>query len=734
MTKQEFQKTGRTRRLHSAAKLLISVAAIALLAGCDAISGLFGGGEMYFELAATPAEPTSNQQFTVEVIEDTATEGATFAWTFTAGPGDIEVDGQSHPSSDTAVLAEGTDLRSITATAITQGSYSFMVRAELDGEFAENGISVTVGGGAVALSGPIDTDTTLVDIIQDPAAADYTVSSDLEINATLSFGGRLRIQFEPGASLIINNGGELDTTSGPWSTLAASDPASGWKGIHAKSFSTLNMSEITVDDAGAEAFTGYPASAFVFEDSVTVTDFSGININNETGLNVYFDAYKDMANAATVTMAGATPYNIPFAMIGDLVNWAILDSTETTTGVLRGSGNTTISVSQSGSISPWVTLEGSNNNGVDNYIIESGLTLNSDQVLSINTNGTVGIEGGTGLSVGGLVLDPGNGEILIIESSDGADWTGITSESVRVAGGGTVNITDAAGTDTTPGVVSGTEETAAIVTNGSPTDGKIGFGLEGSLSITTTADYGIYQNTWDTYSADSGSSLTVSTPTSAGLSLYTGSLDILAGTLSFTMPASSDLPAVEIRARSGSNTDTNNVTIPALGGGNFYSVLVDPIFVLQGSSVDQTLTFADGVDMRFDSGVSLTITTNDISAGDEVVMAGTSGTGVILQPLGTTSQIGSWDGVYIDAFGVDIDYTTIQGGGEVAQWGSPPTAANLVLGPLTDAATIHNSAFDNSGGYGIVIEPDGATTDFTDGALGNSFTGNTNTAVDVLVQ
>ena len=729
--KTQYHKNRSTRAIGALAALALTL----LLSGC---TGLFGGGdELYFELSA-PAEVNSNQEFTVEVTNATLTDGGVFTWTF-SGPGDVSFNGETVSASD-ETLVSGNDVTSVTLSAVTNGTYNVSLRVENDGSFWENGASVDVAGGAIELTGPITSDTELVDVVLE--GADYIINSDLELSATLTLAGgnNRRIDVADGAGIIVKDGGTLRAGA---TTFGAG--GSGWKGILVESGGTLDFKQVSIEGAAAAAFDSHKASALVFESGATVgPDFDTVSVKNTSGLNVYVEGTMTLEDVTSsgVVLFSDTPYDIPFEMLNQVQNRFYLDSSVgTTTGVLRGKGDTTVSAYLGGGSTITTPYQ------LDNYVVEGGLTLANNQALRFASGTTtVSFEAGTGLSLPTMLVNPSQDATVTLQGVDGASWEGVSVDRLEISSGDSLVIEDVTGA---PVPVEGSEETAALIIDrdGDQTIGpdNTGIGVRGTLTIDVdvvlgTANYGLYESATKGPGYTTGytsSTLTVSNATSAGISIFPDSLPILAGSVSITMPAASDQPAVELRERSGGNTDlSSDLTIPSLGTDNFYSVVGDPKFrFINDSGTTSTITFEDGVDMRFASGASLTIQgdTNDVAA-----FPGTSGNGIIFQPDGTLDAAGDWKGLYVDLDKITMDYTTVSGGGS-AGFESNPQANLLVSGDVNDTGSfITNSTFRNSGGHGIVVASgSGAGFDDTDlsdsGGSNNSFTSNSS-ADDVVIQ
>ena len=719
--------TGRNLRRVLAVSAALVLAA--LFVGCGGPLGLFGGDddELSFELSA-PSEVSSNEEFTVEVTDATLTDGGSFAWTF-SGPGDVTFNGET-VSSDDGALTSGSDITSVTLAAVTNGSYTVTLRVEADGSFHESSATINVAGGAIELTGPITSDTELVDVVLQ--GADYIINSDLEISATLSlpFGNARRIEVADGAGIIVKDGGTLQAKN---TTFAAAN--SGWKGILVQDGGTLDFDQVSIAGAAASTFDTHKASALVFESGASVfPDFDVVSVENTTGLNVYIEDYmSSLSNAGNLTLFSPTPYDIPFKMLNAVQNRVIVDSSVSgsTTGVLRGEGDSAVTVIPGGgTIIPYQ---------LDNYVIEGGLTLADDQGLSFQSGTTVSFEAGSGLSLANMLVSASD-ETVTLQGVDGASWNGVSVDSLNISSGDTLVIKDAAGT-LIPG--SSTETAALIIDrDGVSSSGPdTFFGLAGNLTVNVvagTADYGIYQSAANgpDFNGSTSTTLTVSNAKTAGISIFPHTLPILAGSVTITMPDASNQPAVELRERWGNTTDLSaDLTIPSLGADNFYSIVVDPVFRFPTSSATRTITFEDGADVRFASGASLTIQgdTNDVAA-----FAGSSGTGVVFQPDGSLSAADYWQGIHVDLSKIEMDYTTVSGGGSAALGGNA-NAANLLVSDLVDDADsfIKNSAFNNGGGYGIVVE-NGSGAGFTEtdlstgGTSGNSFS--INTSGEVLIQ
>jgi len=651
----------------------LSIAAILTFNACskedDPIPLVANAGD---DISATVATTV-----TLDGSKSTGPQGFTYQWSY-----------QGSPAPDM------NNINSANATFVPMknGTYTFKLRIEHNGQFNEDEVTVTVTG-ILSLPATISANFTLQDIEPDPTKPDYQANGLVTLQGGLlssSVTQGLTIQFAENAGLVIE-GGTADLTGLKLTST------NGWKGIALKGGTLNTGSNTQLEKAGKSTFDGQTETASIVMTGGTIklnqTTFSSSSGTYDlliTGGNFSEDVFSttfstsipiksDIRYVSKFPSGNTMPANYSYILL-------------TTPGAL-----TVIT-------SPY-------NNGFQfyayKYLIDGDFSAGSN--VHFNGGAQVFMKEGAGIFQSTLTLssngcptcNPSTG--VVIEGINGTAWKGIAIGAGGQLSLSGIELKKAGSALFSTGSFSSSVRSAIFF--GSSSNGSIG-----NTKITDSQNYGLYIDQLGVYATVSNSTFTNSTNSAISV-LANDVYRVIANTSNtFSMPA--NVAAVEVRVPNPSNNSPIGTWQP-LGSTNYY---LFSGHVIQSSP----WTLSAGTRLKFKTGRSLRINASFTAVG-------TANEPILLDSeAGTT---GTWSGVILESV-YNMQYCQIKNGGELNIFNSnnSPSSekANVVFnyGGI-QSTTFKNNTITNSAGYGVLVEALKQNPDAGNAIHGNTFSGNT---------
>lgn len=186
-------------------------------------------------ISYTPQSPEVGTQVTLDATDSNDDQGIGYdvEWTF-----------NSKPSGSNATIDNATSATA-TFTPDVVGDYTVDLTISNSDEGVSDSEQATITSVSVSsqeLSGAVDSDRTLENIIEDPAQADYLLTGNLDVNATLTVEPGVIMHVQEDLVLSINSTGALiaEGTETDSIRITSADAESGlyWKGIYINSSSS----------------------------------------------------------------------------------------------------------------------------------------------------------------------------------------------------------------------------------------------------------------------------------------------------------------------------------------------------------------------------------------------------------------------------------------------------------------------------------------------------------------
>jgi hypothetical protein len=584
----------------------------------------------------------------------------------------------SQPANDT-VLYAGTD--SAFFIPSKNGRYSLKLRISKGNEWDEDFKTVEVAG-AIPLNGTISSDTVLVKV-NTGDEADYIITSDLSIAATLDIILGVILEFSDGTGLIISETGQMTAEN-----ITFRAAANKWKGIHLKGPRTVMISCL-IRDGGSGSFTAETTeNANILLSGSAVASFSGntFELSGGYGMVVKDNAvFKPDNVTATPALANnkfvantCGPMLIPAATLSKLTSPDMSAETENTYVVIYestyASGETTEAV-------------------ISDFGLPYKLTglVKFNKPLTILPGAEVYFTRTAGMIVTGNFNI--NGSVSNPVVMDGMTGTGGAWNGIYVRSGSTL-ITYASILNAGYRALEGLTDPAALTVEGT-------FTMQNS-EVSGSSGIGIFlkSNAYIQY-AENFSGNTLQNNMASAIRL--GFDDVHKVLQNNTISAySSSAPAIEVR-----NGKSDNLgTWTNLDAEIDYLIIEDVTL-----RATKSMTIESGSNLRFASGTIFNI------------LGSLDASGVTFS--GAEQTAGFWEGINISTDNqVTLNNCTIRNGG-----GGSGDMANLVIQPSAASVSITNSSIINSSGYGVLIKAgasgfginDPGSNNVLEGALGGYF-------------
>lgn len=664
---------------------LLALASIVVLSGC----GDDDDAEPQIALTADAgADQTVNvgDNITLDGSGSSSSDGSSF---------DLDWMINNAPTGSSATLS-GATTASPALMPDMPGEYTITLTISNEGTESSDDVVITAEPAIEAqeIGGIIDTNTTLTNIIDNPAFPDYIASSSIDLRAVLTIDPGVVIYFAEDVVLDVESGSGTLIAEGSASdsivfTTANIEGGLLWKGIYVGSGSAQNLLEyVVVSYAGNSPhnFSGsdYPAAIGVESSGKISINHSSVRRNSGYGL------YIEESSGQLENFADNN-----FEDNGQGVGLPA-DEVDALDGNTTFAGNANADVEIFGSTysatksSTWPTLNGSTayrvtgNIDVDGeLIIASGAIFEFDEDRDISVYGSLAANG----------TDSDN---IIFTSSNIAGelhWKGIYINSSSSLN--TLSYVDVSYAGNSEWNFSGDDYKAAV---GIESSGKVNLT---NSSISTSDGYGLYieesAGQLEAFADNSFSGNTV------GVGLPANEVDALDGNTTFTDNGTD----VEIFGTDLANDKT--VTWNKLNG--------DATYLLSGDmDINGVLTLSPGFHMMIDENVLITVDGALISEGtgtDQITLTSSNSTGGI-----------HWKGLYFTSSTSNnsLDYTTVSYAGNSAiNFSGSDYKANVGVNSGAQV-NITNSTITNSGGYGIYSK--GNTNNYEDAGANNTFSNN----------
>jgi hypothetical protein len=578
----------------------------------------------------------------------------------------------SQPAQDSVLYA---DTDSAFFIPSLNGTYSLKLRISIDNMWDEDFKTVVVAG-AIPLHGTISTDT-ILSKVNTGDEADYIVTSDLTIAASLEIIPGVILEFMDGTGLIISETGQMIAEN---NTFRAA--ASKWKGIHLKGPRTVMISCL-VQDGGSESFTTETTeNANILLSGSAVASLSGNTFESSGG---YGMVVKDNAafkpDNVTTTSALANnkfisntsgPMLIPAGVLSQLTSPDLSNETEGTYLVIYES--------------TYASSEPS-----DAMISDFGFPYKLTGLVKFNKSFTVlhGAEVYFTRTAGMIITGNFNinGSVSNPVIMDGLTGTSGAWNGIYVKNGNTL-ITCASISNSGYRALEGLTEPAALTVEGT-------FSMQNS-EVSGSSGMGIFlkDQAYIQYAENFSGNILQNNVTSA---IRLGFDDVHKVLQNNTISAySSSAPAIEVRDGKSDNLGTWKNLDAEID----YLILEDVTL-----RPTKSMTIETGSNLRFASGVLFSI------------LGSLDASGVSFS--GTEQNAGYWAGISISTDNlVTLNNCTIRDGG-----GGAADKANVVIQPAAVNVSITNSSITNSAGYGVIIKAGASGFSIDEPASNNTLNG-----------
>jgi hypothetical protein len=578
----------------------------------------------------------------------------------------------SQPANDTVLYA---DTDSAIFIPSENGRYSLKLRISKGNEWDEDFKTVEVAG-AIPLQGTISSDTVLVKV-NTGDEADYIITSDLTIAATLDIIPGVILEFSDGTGLIISETGQMTAEN-----ITFRAAANKWKGIHLKGLRTVMISCL-IQDGGSASYTAeMTENADILLSGSAVASFSGNTFESSGGYGIVVKdnaVFKPDNVTATPALANnkfisniSGPMLIPAGTLSNLASPDLSAETENTYVIIYEStyapGETTEAVISDFGLPYKIT-------GLVRF--NKPLTiLPGAEVYFTRTAGLI-ISGN--FNINGSVSNPVVMDGLTGES--GA-WNGIYVRS------GNTLITYASIMNAGYRAPEGLTDPAALTVEGT-------FTLQNS-EVSGSSGIGIFlkDNAYIQYAENFSGNTLQNNMTS---SIRLGFDDVHKVLQNNTISAySSSVPAIEVRDGKSDNLGTWKNLAAEID----YLIIEDVTL-----RTTKSMTIESGSNLQFATGALFNI------------LGSLNASGVTFS--GSEQTAGYWEGISISTDNqVALSNCTIRDGG-----GGAVDKANLVIQTSAVSVSITNSSIINSAGYGVLIKAGASSFGINDPGSNNTLEG-----------
>lgn len=673
---------------------IIYVMLLVLLFSCS--SDEDGSSILVFPNLGSDQVVSNGDLVTISMAASTSGEGDTYTLRYRSGPFDsngvavniISSDGNTYTQQSTVLITNDKN-ETFSFTPTVNGTYSFELEIISNNGGGNNfdNLEIFVSGAIELTESELNQIGFLVD--QNSGlenGSDYVINDVIELTTSLLLDGQVDLGFGPNGGLIIN-GGSLSTNG---NTNIFGTDNNGWKGILIKS-GTINIQGSIISGAGHSAFEGHVPASITVESGSVALHSNTFSSSKGITVNILEDGYVDPSVGIRSNSFDAQDViHCDFFDISDIISNSYVSSDALIT--VSGEGDTFLNTG-SGSF----TI----NAGLANYYFTDGVTLGQRADITLGTDKKLYVEEGTGLYfAGGVAIE---GSSSVVKGWEDKNWIGIyvgnTSTASRFSG---ITIDGAGST-----AHALTSVPAALYNNGTITSMS-------ELTINNSQSFGLYVGSFGIVQAShTYHNLSFTNNLSAAIA---APADLVSTMFDSSVPTFSTPEGIEaVRLLDVSSTSMPTV-LDDLGDDNYY-LTEDGINYSFGSG---SLTINEGAHLKFGSNASIYFGT---SSSGSVTINGTSGSPVLLEASDATL---GWNGVYLgstSAPSYDFDYVTISDGGANQMTGATEKA-NLVLRSSTATYDFTNCTFQNSKGYGVVLESFSSFYDFLDVSDNNAFSGN----------
>ena len=578
----------------------------------------------------------------------------------------------SQPASDSVSYAETDSAFFIPSQ---NGTYSLKLRISKGNMWDEDFKTVVVAG-AIPLRGMISNDT-ILGKVNTGDEADYIITSDLTIAATLDIIPGVILEFLDGTGFIISETGQMVVEN-----ITFRAAANKWKGIHLKGPRTVMISCV-IRDGGSGSYTAEPTeNADILLSGNAVASFSGNTFESSGGFGMVVKenaVFKPDIVSATPALSNnkfvsnlSGPMLIPAGILANLVSPDLSAETE----------NTFIVIYESTYASTITTEPAISDFGLPyklTGLVKFNKPLTMLPGMDIYFTRTAGIIIAGNLNINGSVNNP---VVLDGMSGESGAWNGIYVKS------GNALLTYASILNAGYRALEGLAEPAALTVEGAIT-------MQNS-EVSGSSGIGIFlkDNASIQYAENFSGNTLQNNMTSA---IRLGFDDVHKILQNNTISAySSSVPAIEVR-----DGKTDNLgTWKNLDAEIDYLIIEDVIL-----RPTKSMSIETGSVLQFASGTLFSIPGSLDASG--VTFSGAEQTA------------GYWQGISISTDDhVTLNNCIIRDGG-----GDATDRANLVIQPSAASVSITNSTITNSAGYGLLIKAGASDFSIYDPVSNNTLEG-----------
>lgn len=287
------------------------------------------------------------------------------------------------------------------------------------------------GGGSAADEGPYDitdydytTDQVLEDVFEEEGVVDYYATAEMIVDAKLTIKPGVVIEFEKESGFNINTGTlVVEGTEDAGVVFREYTAGNGWRGVSISSNTSQSISNLTIEDAGVEAFLNNQTAAalsFGRDTDPTQGTITNLTIVDSKGVG-FFAGAGTTFDASGVTVQGSAEHAFELESFYQLGMLAA-DTTAT------GNGSDIALVTDYNVQNQSITIELPN---VPAHMTDT-IVLAGDNTLAINAGSELYFATDTYLSIAGKLAIAGTSEApVILGAIDGMSggWAGLWIKS-----------------------------------------------------------------------------------------------------------------------------------------------------------------------------------------------------------------------------------------------------------------------------------------------------------------
>lgn len=626
------------------------------------------------------------EQVTLDGSNSSITEGTlSYLWEF-----------ESKPSGSNVTIQNATTVNP-TFTPDTEGDYVVKLTVSNDNSSASDKVTVTASGSlsqTQELSGEINSDKTLSDIVSDDSKPDYLVTGGLSINAQLTIEEGVLIHVKEDVGIWVNSEGTLISKGSSGNEVViTSNNESGdihWKGLFIRSSTSKNSINYTKIDYAGNSEYGDFADFVDLQVGIGLSDggkviFKNSTVSNSNGYGMYvrFGTLNEFSgNTFTSNKNPDVGVNIDQANMIDS-----LTSFDKGVEIFGSTSSSDVSLANLKDNMPY-HISG-------DIFIQNILNINSGVQMFFDEDVKMDIESAGTIKINGTSSD----RVLMASEDTSSDirWKGLFIRSASSQN--TISYTDItfAGNSNFGDFADFVDVPAGI---GLANDSRLNIN---NTSISNSGGYGMYVR-YGELPTFSGNNFTGNTKAAIGLNATQASN--LDGETEF---ASNGWDGAEIF---GSSINSELTWVDLNGSATYH--IIQNVDVETGG-----LTIEAGAKMEFDQDVKL-----DILQDAYLSAIGTSTNMITFTTSNLSGQI-HWKGIRFASPDSrnELDYVTVNyAGGDQHDLSDFKDIKTAISGNNDGELTLTNSTIKNSEDYGVYFQ--GTINDIESTSANNTFSSN----------